>query len=370
MAEFWMSYNPFTVETVLAVKIGVDWVPVSEESGLLWISRMRMQRWLKPAYGRSYFDELREVSGEDHVEIYFSGTKEDLCDLQKAAVSYMEKSRNVQVLIRGSGDTKNNSSAWKLEQLNKILKDARKSGYRKILPDGIWKYVDSSMVHPASVAVRVPLMEWSDKKYEIFSEEAWQMICFVFDCETLHQKAARCCLDDFSKTIDKIEDRFFDRERFLFIGCYQDWRSNWINDVRKVFMEYGIQDIELAVLSVSEMEMLDCVGMTNQSEQYYRVQNSILQFNERYAEQYRIRKLQRIIKQMLSEQGYERGPRLLRKVEEALRGNEQENGEFVSDATVKNAAAWLSNFMDRIDHLLDVDMGIEYLDGKGIHYGK
>lgn len=366
MAEFWMSYNPFTVQTALAVNIGGDWVPVSEESGLLYVSRIRMQRWLEPTSGRSYFDELREVSGEDCIEICFSGTKEDLCDLQKAASSYMERNRNAQVLVIGSGDTKKNSCAQKLEQLNKIMTDARESGYRKILPDNIWKYVDSCMVRPASAAVLVPLSDWPDRKHEFFSEEAWRMTCFVFDCEVLRQKAARSCLADFSRMIGRVEDRFFERERFFFIGCYQDWWSDRLNDVRKVFMEYGIQDIELGVLSVSEMDTLDHVGTKGQSEQYYYVQNSILRFNERYAEQYRIRKLRDILKRVLYEQGYERGPKLLRKVEGTLRGK----GKSVSDTDVKSAAAWLSDFMDRIDHLLDVDMGMDRLDGKGMHYGE
>lgn len=366
MAEFWMSYNPFTVKTALAVKIGGDWVPVSEESGLLCMSRMRMQKWLEPTSGRSYFDELREVSGEDCIEICFSGTKEDLCDLQKAASFYMERSRNSQVIVRGSGDTQKNSCEQKLEQLNRIMMDARKSDYRKILPDGIWKYVDSCMVRPTSAAVLVPLSEWPERKHEFFSGEAWRMTCFVFDCEALRQKAVRSCLADFSRMIGRLDDRFFERERFFFIGRYQDWRSDRLNDVRKVFMEYGIQDIELAVLSASEMDALDHVGMAGQSEQYYLVQNSILRFNERYAEQYRIRKLQDILKRVLYEQGYERGPKLLRKVEEALRGS----GKSVSDAAVKNAAVWLSDVMDRIDHLLDVDMGMDRLDGKGMHYGE
>lgn len=370
MTEFQLSYNPFTVETSLAVKIDEKWIPVSEESGLLRISRIRMQRWLEPMADKSFFEELREVSGEDIIDIYFFGTKEDLCDLQKAALSYMDANRDVLISVIGSSDTEKNSSVQKLQQLNQILSEAQQSRYKGVLPDSIWKYLGNCISDNALSAVLLSLSEWPGKKQDIFSDEAWQMVCFVFSYEELKTREIRRYLKEFSEIIEKAEDRFFDRERFLFICRYENPQSNLFHVVKKIFMEYGIQDINIAVLSKAEMELLDEVGTANQSEQYYSVQNSIMLFNERYAQQYRLRKIHVVLKKMLYEQGYIDGPKLLRTVEELLRGDERDGEEAVSDAAIKEAAGWISDFIDKINHLLDVNMEEDSLCRKGTYDGE
>lgn len=357
MAEFYLSYNPFTVETSLSVKVNGKWVPISEESGLLRISKMRMQRWLDPSSGYYYFDDLREAAGEDDIDIYFSGTAEDMDDLKKAADEYSRSKKEVNIRIQEMGNVKENSSKAKLKILKKILLEVnmRLPDYKILFPDYVWEYLMNSVKSPSLEAILIPFIEWESRKKEIFSIKVWKMVCFSLPYEYLHDKEMKKMLRSFSKELENISDRRFERERFLFI-CHSETKIRYVdNDVKRIFMEYGLQDMNVVTLSNKEFEDLDNLEYDGQSESLKQVQRSILVFNERYAEQYRLRKIHDVFQKMCYANGYIQGPKLLKKIDSILREN-QESSKRITDKTVKEAYDWLSGFLDSIDHLLDVDM--------------
>lgn len=354
MAEFWMAYNPFTVETSLSVKINGEWVPVSEESGLLRVSKMRMQRWLEPASGASYFDELREAAGEDNIDIFFSGTKEDLADLQTAARAYTRAGDGVHIAIKESGNAEKNSSRAKLKQIKELLRRAHALGFRILIPHDVWDWLQRCLNPPSAKAVLMPFAEWAGKEDMIFSDSSWQMICLTFPFEQIRSKEMRKLLRSFAKRLDMVHDRRFDRERFLFICHYADNAPDLESRVKKLLMEYGMQDMNRVILDNEELARLDDDGKdTPVSAALQYARQSIMIFNDRYAEQYRLRKMHDVLQQMCDEQGFVKGPKLFREVDRKLRENPR-GANCVTDAGVQNAFDGICSFLDSIGHLLNI----------------
>ena len=350
MAEFRLSYNPFTVETVLSVKMNNTWHPVSEESGLLRVSKMRMQRWLD----KSYFDELREAVGENEIDIYFSGTKEDMADLQQAALTYSAAHDDVRISVWGTGDVERNSSKSKLTQLSNILKGADRSAFKALLPDDVWIYLNDCLNPSSAKTLRISFADWQSFEGNIFSPGAWQMICLDFPYERMRKKEMRELFRSFAKALEAMSDRRFDRERFLFI-CHDALVTPYLeNDVRKMFMEYGMQDLYAVALCTDELERLDDFSYDAPSQELQEVRQCIVTFNERYAEQYRLRKMHDTAMRMLRDQGIVNGPKLFRKVDDTLRGHSG-SAKHITDETVSEAFRWVTGFQDQIEHLLDID---------------
>ena len=357
MAEFRLVYNPFTVETALFVKRGGDWVPVNEDSGLLRISKMRMQRWLEPLSGPSFFDELREAAGEDDLDIFFSGTKEDMEDLSSAADAYSGSRHDVRITVRELGSVQNNSSKAKLEKLRHILESADASDFRAVLPKKMWAYLSHCLDPYSGKAVLIPFSEWPQREADLFDMGAWKLICLAIPYEELRLKETRELFRTFARRLDHVADRRFDRERFLFL-CYDETGAVCSkHTAERTLLEYGLQDLNMVVLSREEFEHLEDLDQGLQGEALKRAQQNVLVFSDRYAEQYRLRKMHDIMLQMFREEGFVNEPKLYRKVEERLRGN----GD-VTDQTVKAASNWLSDFLGNIEHLLDVDTTDQYFD--------
>ena len=159
--------------------------------------------------------------------------------------------------------------------------------------------------------------------------------------------------NELAKEFEKIPDRYFERERFVFICIYKNDTYPQINVLKKILMEYGIQDIEFALISEVDYEKLDEPDSTDVSVSLKELQQHVIMFKKRYANQYRLRKTIDVIQQIITEERLKPGPKLKRKVEFIMR----EGGKFrshITDKDVDNAYIWLVEFLSEIDNLLEL----------------
>ena len=253
MAKFYLIYNPYTVSANLFVNIEKRWVPVDEESGLLRIANSRMQNWLiDTPDGRNYFDELCESSGEQQLEIIFSGTSEDLSDLARAAKIYVAKHPQVQITVSGEENTKHNTGSQKFRQLKDILFEARDSRFRVLLPEKFWRYMSEEIVNRDKQPVRF-MASSVCKKDSMFAVGAWQMFGVKFAFDEIRSEKVRQWLREFAACLAQVENRSLERERFLFVFCCENTfvadSSSSRNTVLKLLMEYGLSDMRFALLT-------------------------------------------------------------------------------------------------------------------------
>ena len=364
MVEFHLVYNPYRVETALSVKLESRWVPVNEDSGLLHIGKSRMQRWLeavgKPC-GRCYFDELFEASGERELKLWFTGTREDLEDISEAARCYHIAHPDFSILVRGDETTAHNSSAQKLTELRNILSTARRSGFHYLLPNRVWNYMDQEILNPASVSAKIlPLSQW--KKGTMFEPGAWQMLCLSFPFQESRGQTLRQQFLAFAECMDQTGDRDLERERFLLLcQCQEDAigldrRTEGV--IEKLLMEYGLQDLRVLYLTSEELDNLSIADGTTGSERFQAAYQAIAVYDQRYAEQYRVRKMHDVLQQTLREEGYDKKSKTMRKIEEIMRTNRR-TGKQVSDSQVLEAYKWVNGLLERLNHLLDVDGAVQ-----------
>lgn len=355
MIEIGLCYNPFKVEMELfIIKSGNEWIPVSAESGLLRVSKMRMQHWLEPVAGQSYFDELRDAVGDNQIIIYFSGTTEDMYDLKNAVKKYCKEHPFVNIEIKSDGNTERNSSKNKLNQLRDIVNDVKNSDFHLILPSTTLSYLDKCLYPKAESVIRMPLVD-SPRMEELFRSETWQMFCLTFAYEDMLSESNRKLLKNFSKELDKINDRNFERERFLFVCTYKNFNDHLNKDIHKLFSEYGLRDMKVIAINEQDLSELDNFDSEIKQESFVETQRYVRIFQDRYADQYRLRKMHDVLEKTMQDQGYsESGPPLMRKVDEVLRGGDHVK-YYVSDKTISEATNWIEQFQGNIKHLIDIE---------------
>ena len=354
MIEIKLCYNPFKVEMELFIKSRNKWNQVSAESGLLRVSKMRMQHWLEPVAGQSYFDELRDAVGDNQIIIYFSGTTEDMYDLKNAVKKYCEEHSSVNIEIKPDGNTERNSSKNKLNQLRDIVNDVKNSDFRLILPSTTLSYLDTCLYPNAESVIRIPFEDSPGMK-ELFCSETWQMFCLIFAYEDMLSESNRKLLKNFSKELDKIDDRNFERERFLFLCTYKNFNDHLNKDIHKLFSEYGLWDMKVIAINEQDLSELDNFDSDIKQESFVETQRYVRIFQDRYADQYRLRKMHDVLEKTMRDQGYcESGSALMRKVDEIQRGGDHVK-HYVSDKTVQEATNWIEQFKGNIEHLIAID---------------
>lgn len=354
MVEIRLSYNPFRVRTEMSVREGDGWMTVEEESGLMKISNMRMQRWLEPMLKYSFFDDLREAAGDDEITLHFSGTAEDLVDLQDAAARFCSTHHGVRIEVLCGKGTETNSSRYKLEQLQSVVDEVTRSDFQSLLPGKTMEYLDGCLNPKGRATILMPLSDLPEQAQWIFSDGAWQMVCLTFEYGQMQSRENRALLRDFAQRLEELEDRSFERERFLFLCTVEDNEPRSKDAVRRLLMEYGIGDMCVAVLTSRDVDAMAASDRMSDKHGAREAARAIRLFTERYADQYRLRKLHDVLERTMREQGYIRGSKLLRTVDEALRGEGGKNAAL-SDETVRSAAEWVTRFYDSIDRLIDVD---------------
>ena len=354
MQEVKLCYNPFKLEIALSVKNENDWIPFNEESGLLRVSRMRMQRWLDPSLGYSYFDELLEALGDEEVTVYFSGTTEDMYDLQVAAESYCDTHRNVSIRILESSSAQKNSSAYKLAQLRNILDDVQKWDFKSLLPKETLTYLHDCLSPRSVSATLMPLHEIPENSDIIFGEGAWQMICLILYYQDMHSGQNRKLLKAFAQQLERLKDRNFERERFLFLCAYRNQSPPSDDSIRRLFMEYGLGDMNVIALEEQALEQLNELDAGIECENFVAAQRCVMMYENRYAEQYRLRKMHDVLGKTMSAQGYTTNSNLTRRIDKALRGGGTSKRR-ISDATVLKAVEWIRDFSSRIECLIEID---------------
>lgn len=354
MVKFHLIYNPYLVETKLDVCLENVWVPVSDESGLLHISRARMQRWLDPSSklcnGKSYFDELLEASGERRLEIYFSGTLEDLSDITEAAGNYMNAHPQFEIKIIGDEQTTQNDSKKKFRELENILQEVRTSQFRSLLPKGFWDLINKKKFFRDADSVQVvELRNW--KKNYMFETYDWQMLCVLFPFKNMHDERLRQKFRDFGECMLQVENRNFERERFLFLcRCEDDYLAGSetsFGTVKKLLMEYGLQDLNFLLLTAKELQTSQEMPLEKLNDRLKELKKIKSVFTRRYSEQYRLKKIHDVLKKILFDNGFvSERRRNIRRIE-ALFPN-------VSDKEKYEADKWISDLFERLKLLVEI----------------
>lgn len=369
MEKFRLAYNPFKVEMALWVEKNGAWIPVSEESGLKHIAKKRMQRWINPSVDSPdkwcFFDELREASGEDEIDILFCGTTEDYTDLKIASEEYIRWNTDVTIEVHESIHTAKNSSQQKIKYLSELMKSAKTSGFQHLLPDHIWKYLNTCTEYASSTGALIDFLDWQNKKDIIFAPGAWKMICLSLPLADLHKRKTKESFRSFAKSFETLEDRAFERERFLLICQYEEGDDNSLSkysaDIERLLLENGIQDIPYLFLDKDDFLQIEDIGLSSASEQLQTVQETIGLFTDRYAQQYHLRKMYDVLIKMLTDYGFVEGAKLYRQVESDIRSS----NPYACDNEIKDAYNWMTELLSNINSLLDVNMQEEQLEKEG-----
>lgn len=355
MTKFHMTYNPYRVETSLKVQSGD---PVLEESGLLYISKMRLQRWAI-CDNRCYFDELFEASGDNEVEIIFSGTIEDLKDLTAAADKYQENHSKIRLVVTGDQHCRSNDNTNKIGKLKSLIDKILQSPYSTIMPEEILRHIAQKITNlpQQKSTLFVDFKNWQDGI--MFEPQDWQLLCMQFSFEEMRSEKIWRQFQLFAKCMSKVENRNIERERFIFFCKYEDNSKLSIiemkNTAEKIFLEHGLQDLQFFLLTeeeISNLKKLNYDIPNDTSERYRAAQQAILIYINRYVDQYKAKKIYDLLNRALTEAGFKPVTDLPCHVEEIMHSYDFEQ----KHVTYSNAKVtyWLKNIINELEHLLDI----------------
>lgn len=360
MATFHLTYNPFLVQSSLTIQRGKDWVPVDEGAGLDSIYKKRLQHWLNESNlkGGRFFDQLYASSGDETIELLFSGTKDDMLDLCRAAESYADKNPDVQIIVRPFDHEwmEKYGIIGKFQEFQTLAEEVRVSAYWDMLPDPVKQSLESisSPVSPIGLMVDLPL--WETQRSNIFSPDAWQLVCLQFRYETMRERTMRNAFRSFSEAFQTIGNRELERDRFLLLCKCGDAALASLphtqDSVRKFLLEYGLYDLNVFLLSEREISVLDEKDSLEDSGRLCDARNALRLYSERYAEQTRLRKICDSLRQTLQQEGYVKNQALFRIVEDAVRRAYPSAG----DRQVYDAYNWVCSFLDRLNNFLEINI--------------
>lgn len=362
MTKFHMVYNPYSVETNLSVKLENSWTPVSAESGLLHISKARMQRWIELenslCNGKSYFDELFEATGERTLEIFFSGTKEDLEDLITAAENYQDANPIFKIKIWGEKNISQNDSKEKLQRLKEILIEKQNSKFRCLLPEEFWNYADEKIFNDNINPVEfVELSKW--EKGFMFDPSDWQLLCAVFSFDAIQTENLRDKFCNFGECMANVANRNSERERFLLLCRCEN--ESVVNDkntrhvINKLLMEYGLQDLRLVLLTNEDRRISINAPEDKLNDRVKETQKIVSVFKQRYAEQYRLKKMHDVLKKILHDADYKpRKQKNIRRVETIILAAAENSNQDNLDDIIYEGYAWINELFDNLNTLLNV----------------
>ena len=354
MMVYQIAYNPYKVDLTISTKDGDSWIPISQNSTLVRFSRIRLQRSIRDQSKNAFFYELFNSSGEDDIEISFLGTDEDYYDFQEAVTNFNRINIGYHIELRKDCTSSLNSTKRKKDILSSLMINAKNSKYRNLLPDKIWKGIDDALASPSNEAVLIPLGKWSDYRKEIFSDDSWRLFCFVFCFSELKSKTVRDAFRGLSKEFENLSDRPFEKERFVFVCTYNDCCEVQNNTLRKVLMEYGVQDIAYSLISDTDYLNIDDPEFAMASDALQELQQHIITFRNRYASQYKLRKSIDSIQKEIQKEELTPGSKLKRKVDTILKDRKTGDSLF-SDKEVEEAYKWLVNTLNSISQVIELE---------------
>lgn len=349
--DYQIAYNPYKVYMKISIKDKNGWTPISQDSSLARFSRVRLQRCLNGNSDNSFFQELADSAGDDEIDISFLGTAEDYMDLQAAAFHFTSANPNLNISLQRQLNSDLNSAQNKYAVLLEIAANAKEHKYSFLIPSDIWNGISQALTLPSNEETLVPLVDWETIDDEIFSEDSWKMFCFEFRYEELKSKALRNAFKRLSKRFECMTDRAFERERFLLICRYADSIDANYNVLRKVLMEYGVQDIDFTLIGENDYRHLDDPYNARNSMSLCELQQHIIAYKNRYAGQYKLKKSLDVVKNAIQANCLTPGPKLKRKIDSELR----DKSTSFSDREVEEAYNWLINLLDKIDHVLELE---------------
>lgn len=373
MATFHLAYNPFLVQTSLYVLSGRKWISVDEEAGLDSIRRKRLQHWLSEGgqTGIRFFDQLFASSGDEEIDILFSGTDEDMADLYQAANRYADRHPEIRIAVRpfDSGKKKRYGSFDKLRELQFFAEESRRSPYWALLPSDVRQRMEQAFLPMPSVGIMIDMPVWETKRTQLFAPDAWQLAALRFRYDMMRERSMRATFRSFSEAFRAIGNRELERTRFLLLCQCSDAALaaplQTQDSVRKFLLEYGLYDLDVFQLSEQEIDLLDDEDASCGGSSFYEVRNAIRIYSERYAGQIRLRKLCDTLQLLLRESSFVKGNNFFRKVEEAVR----DGCPSATDQQVIEAYEWLCSFTDRLKSFLDITASDDILTDNGGAYG-
>ena len=349
-----IAYNPYKVNLTISIKDGESWTPVGPNSTLARFSRIRLQRSISNPSDSSFFRELFNSSGEEEIEISFLGTDEDYIDLHDAVSMFNHSNTGYYINLRKDSTSSLNSLKSKKNALLNIMANTKNFKYRHLFPDQIRKGINNALTMPSNEASLIPLESWKDYQDEIFSDDSWRLFCFAFRYEDQKSKVIRDAFRGLSKEFEKLSDRPFERERFEFICRYDDCSEVQNNTLKKVLMEYGIQDIGYALISETDYAHIDDPESSIASDSLRELQQHIIMFKKRYAGQYKLRKTIDSIQKEIEKEELTPGSKLKRRVDTVLK-EQKIGGRTPSDKEVEVAYNWLINTLRSIGQVLELE---------------
>ena len=353
--EYKIAYNPYKVNMKISIKDKEGWIPISQNSVLTRFSRIRLQRCLNDKSNNSFFSELCNSAGDDEIDISFWGTDEDYIDFQEAVFEFNCTHPGYHINLKKNGiSNSSNSTKCKYESLLKLAAESRKSKYNFLISDKIWTGISRALTLPSNEAVLVSLEQWKNSKENIFSNNSWRMFCFEFCYEDLKLKDVHNAFRELSKKFEELSDRPFERERFEFICKYNNSTEVHYNVLKKILMEYGIQDIDYVLINENDYKYLDDPDADEGSDTLKDLQQHIITFKKRYASQYKLRKDIDTLQNQIQKEELISGPKLKRKIDSALKERKIGN-KFFSDKEVEEAYEWLINLLSNINCILELE---------------
>lgn len=359
MIKLYLSYNPYRVETELRLMTGDKLTVVSEESALMWMARMRMQRWLSEDCPRNFFDELKNNLGDEEIEILFSGTVEDMEDLINAANRYMKTHKESCISVSSVDEQGPESGTrQKISQLKELLREAKASPYHEVIPQKIWQEIKGMENSEEAQVIRMNLETWQQESEKLMIGENWHQVCLHFQLAAIDSRAMREAFRAFSKEISKGVNREWERERFILIcECTEAVLRDIVRTqdmVKKVLLEYGICDLNVYLVYEEESELLYVPDAKNVSSQLRDARKAMELYSNYYAGQYRLRQKCVELQESLKQEGLVRGKELFRKVEKIMRSHE--DFPMVHDKQIFEAHEWILNFLGALENWLNIDI--------------
>ena len=318
MYKFHLIYNPYRMCSELSFKEDKEWIEVSAESSLSRVRNGHLQAYL-PKREEIGWDglmaELVRACGEDEITLYFTGTAEDLEDLQiEGEVFSKEQHADIRVLPLYEGNTILQSSAGRLEMAAQMAEKAKTDGYLTVFPERL-QCLMNGLLLDTQTDVRVIELDDVDLSAVDFitDKNNWDMGIFTFRCDRLSNRRVR------SRIREKFSGGCYDCElhqghdRLLFLVCCTEtelWNPddtrNWCKDM---LLSCGVFCDRLYLIERKEEEVLlrqirsGMYQADNLSHEAQQFLEAVHLYHVRYAEQTRLTRQMDLFFSLVKEEG-------------------------------------------------------------------
>ena len=250
-------YNPYRVETTVWFLIKDRWKKVDDSSRLNWVRDRRIQRWLvsgqRESSWRGFFAEALEVSGENELKIFFTGTKEDYGDICNAAEQFQTKSgKHIRIQPYSQGSNIKGNTKEELALLQEKIRKAQKSSFWNLLPKNVRLLLNTTLQKVNHNPAFVDLKQLNAEKiYKYIKRYSLEAVVFMFPYTAVHLDWCKQCLTEIAEAVESLGNREMYWERYFFACVYdleqQEDADKIERDVHKLCLECGLNDMNVYI---------------------------------------------------------------------------------------------------------------------------